>query len=337
MPRGPDHRCRPLRRRQAQRLAARHARVGSAGRRPRRAPGAQRRRPGERRPGDRWLRPPARHAGLQRDAQRLAGCGAAHRGAGGHGDHPVRLGPGVPQPGPRPHRRRPGRRGHRLRGRGALSDPDGLDGPHQPRLRPASRRALPRALRGDHAVRGRRAHRRGLGHQPPGHRRTGQALPGPGRGGLAEGRFDGQIIPVEVPVFDEEGHEVARATFARDEGLRETSLEALAGLRLNTPERSPAVHTAGSSSQISDGASATLLMSAERAQALGLDPRARLVETLLVGSDPELMLTGPIPATPRCSSAPASASRTSTCSRSTRPSPRSCWPGSASSGWTPTR
>jgi acetyl-CoA C-acetyltransferase len=115
----------------------------------------------------------------------------------------------------------------------------------------------------------------------------------------AEGRFDGQIVPVEVPVFDEVGRTVGRTTFARDEGLRETTLEALAGLRLSTPERSVAVHTAGSSSQISDGASATLLMSAERTESLGLTPRARLVETLLVGSDPELMLTGPIPATRR--------------------------------------
>jgi acetyl-CoA C-acetyltransferase len=97
-----------------------------------------------------------------------------------------------------------------------------------------------------------------------------------------EGRFDGQIVPV--------------AGLQRDEGLRETSLEALAGLRTNLPDPD-AVHTAGTSSQIADGAGAVLLASAERAAALGLRPRARVVDSVLVGSDPVLMLTGPIPAT----------------------------------------
>jgi acetyl-CoA C-acetyltransferase len=63
--------------------------------------------------------------------------------------------------------------------------------------------------------------------------------------------------------------------------------------------REDGVHTAGSSSQISDGAAAVLLMSAERAAALGLRPRARIVDTCLVGVDPILMLTGPIDATER--------------------------------------
>ena len=100
----------------------------------------------------------------------------------------------------------------------------------------------------------------------------------------AEGRFDGQLVPV--------------AGLQRDEGLRETSLEALAGLRTNLPEPD-AVHTAGTSSQIADGAGAVLLATAERAAALGLRPRARVVDSVLVGSDPVLMLTGPIPATER--------------------------------------
>ena len=98
----------------------------------------------------------------------------------------------------------------------------------------------------------------------------------------AEGRFDGQIVPV--------------AGLERDEGLRETSLAALSGLRTNLPD-SDAVHTAGTSSQIADGAAAVLLTTAERAEALGLRPRARLVDSVLVGSDPVLMLTGPMPAT----------------------------------------
>ncbi|MBO9524104.1 MAG: acetyl-CoA C-acyltransferase [Nocardioidaceae bacterium] len=100
----------------------------------------------------------------------------------------------------------------------------------------------------------------------------------------AEDRFAGQLVPV--------------GGVERDEGLRPTTREGLAGLRLNQPDRVPAsLHTAGSSSQVSDGASAVLLMSRERADALGLRPRARLVDSVLVGSDPELMLTGPIPAT----------------------------------------
>jgi acetyl-CoA C-acetyltransferase len=63
--------------------------------------------------------------------------------------------------------------------------------------------------------------------------------------------------------------------------------------------RENGVHTAGSSSQISDGAAALLLMTAEKAGELGLKPRARIVDTCLVGVDPVLMLTGPIDATRR--------------------------------------
>ncbi len=81
---------------------------------------------------------------------------------------------------------------------------------------------------------------------------------------------------------------------SKDEGLRETSLEGLAGLRTNLPD---GVHTAGSSSQISDGAGAVLMMTREKAEALGFEPRATIVDSCLVGSDPVLMLTGPIGAT----------------------------------------
>jgi acetyl-CoA C-acetyltransferase len=84
---------------------------------------------------------------------------------------------------------------------------------------------------------------------------------------------------------------------ARDEGLRETTLEALA--QLKPVARPDGVHTAGSSSQISDGAAAVLIMTEERAAALGLSPKARIVDTCLVGVDPILMLTGPIDATQR--------------------------------------
>src|SRR5438309_5197749 len=84
---------------------------------------------------------------------------------------------------------------------------------------------------------------------------------------------------------------------ARDEGLRETSLEKLGALK--PVAREDGVHTAGTSSQISDGAAAVLMMSADKATALGLRPRARITHQCLVGVDPVLMLTGPIDATHR--------------------------------------
>ena len=111
-----------------------------------------------------------------------------------------------------------------------------------------------------------------------------------------EGRFETQITPVEAPVLDEEGKPTGQTnTVTRDEGLRETTLEALAGLK--PVARPDGVHTAGSSSQISDGAAAILMMTAERASELGLTPKARIVDHCLVGVDPVLMLTGPIDAT----------------------------------------
>ncbi|MGH2602344.1 MAG: steroid 3-ketoacyl-CoA thiolase, partial [Dehalococcoidia bacterium] len=81
-----------------------------------------------------------------------------------------------------------------------------------------------------------------------------------------------------------------------DQGLRETTVEALAGLK---PVLEGGVHTAGTSSQISDGAAAVLLMSTERAAALGLKPRARIVAQALVGAEPYYHLDGPIDATAR--------------------------------------
>jgi acetyl-CoA C-acetyltransferase len=112
----------------------------------------------------------------------------------------------------------------------------------------------------------------------------------------AEGRFDTQIVPIEAPTRDENGEENGTRTIERDEGLRDTTLEALANLK-PVLDRDPAFHTAGTASQISDGAGALLLMTAERAEALGLEPKARIVDTCIQGSDPVLMLTGPIPAT----------------------------------------
>jgi len=114
----------------------------------------------------------------------------------------------------------------------------------------------------------------------------------------AEGRFDGQVVAVDAPDVDDEGNPTGTThRVERDEGLRESSLGALANLK--PVARPDGVHTAGNSSQISDGAAAVLMMTAEKAAALGLTPRARVVDTCLVGVDPVLMLTGPIDATQR--------------------------------------
>ncbi len=113
-----------------------------------------------------------------------------------------------------------------------------------------------------------------------------------------EDRFSGQYVTVDAPDRNEDGSLADTFhTVARDEGLRETTLEKLASLK--PVARENGVHTAGNSSQISDGASAVLMMTEEKAAALGLTPRARIVDTCLVGTDPVLMLTGPIDATQR--------------------------------------
>lgn len=114
----------------------------------------------------------------------------------------------------------------------------------------------------------------------------------------AEGRFDGQIVEIDAPDLDDDGTPTDTThRVTRDEGLRDTDLEKLSSLK--PIAREDGVHTAGNSSQISDGAAAVLLMTADKAAALGLTPRARVVDTCLVGVDPELMLTGPIDATER--------------------------------------
>ena len=111
-----------------------------------------------------------------------------------------------------------------------------------------------------------------------------------------EGRFDRQVVPVEAPDLDDDGAPTGSShSVGRDEGLRATTLEKLASLK--PVAREDGVHTAGSASQISDGAAAVLVMSAEKAASLGLTPRAAIVDTCLVGVDPVLMLTGPIDAT----------------------------------------
>jgi acetyl-CoA C-acetyltransferase len=110
-----------------------------------------------------------------------------------------------------------------------------------------------------------------------------------------EGRYTREVVPVEAPVLGEDGKPTGeKKTVSRDEGLRETSLEKLAALNAVEPN---GIHTAGTSSQVSDGASAVLLASPRTAKALGLRARARILSTTLVGVDPVTMLKGPIPAT----------------------------------------
>ncbi len=113
----------------------------------------------------------------------------------------------------------------------------------------------------------------------------------------SQGRFDREIAGVKSPVLDAEGQPTGETrSVDRDEGLRETSLEALAALR---PVIEGGVHTAGTSSQISDGAAAVRLVEAGRARALGLRPRARIVAQCLIGDEPYYHLDGPIAATDR--------------------------------------
>ncbi|MGW0939966.1 steroid 3-ketoacyl-CoA thiolase [Streptomyces sp. NPDC002666] len=112
----------------------------------------------------------------------------------------------------------------------------------------------------------------------------------------AEGRFDGQIIGIQAPVTGPEGPTGETALVGRDQGLRDTTPEALAALRPVLPD---GIHTAGNSSQISDGAAAVLMMSRERAAREGLRPRARIVASAMIGSDPYYHLDGPVAATER--------------------------------------
>jgi acetyl-CoA C-acetyltransferase len=102
----------------------------------------------------------------------------------------------------------------------------------------------------------------------------------------AEGRFSEQIVPVDGEA----------AVVTKDEGLRETTLEALSQLQPVVPD---GIHTAGTASQISDGASAVLIVSERWALEHRLTPKARVVDSMLIGVDPVTMLTGPHEVTPQ--------------------------------------
>jgi len=111
----------------------------------------------------------------------------------------------------------------------------------------------------------------------------------------AEGRFERELIPVAVK--DDENRADTDELITTDEGIRpDSSVEVLANLKPAFRQENGRV-TAGNSSQITDGASGVLIMSEERATALGLTPRARFHAFAVAGSDPITMLTGPIPAT----------------------------------------
>ncbi len=110
-----------------------------------------------------------------------------------------------------------------------------------------------------------------------------------------EGRFDREVFSVEAPVLGEDGKPTGETrTVTRDQGLRETTREGLAELK---PVMEGNIHTAGNSSQISDGSAAVLWMSAEEAKARGLKPRARIISDCVVGTDPYYLLDGPVDAT----------------------------------------
>jgi acetyl-CoA C-acetyltransferase len=102
----------------------------------------------------------------------------------------------------------------------------------------------------------------------------------------SEGRFSEQVVPVDSEA----------AVVAKDEGLRETTLEALSQLQPVVPD---GIHTAGTASQISDGASAVLIVSQRWASEHSLSPKARVVDSMLIGVDPVTMLTGPHEVTPQ--------------------------------------
>ena len=108
---------------------------------------------------------------------------------------------------------------------------------------------------------------------------------------IEDSYYDKEIVPVDV--VNEQGETI---TFKKDEGPRkDTSLEILQGLK--TVFKEDGKVTAGNASQMSDGASAVLLMTREKAEELGLKPKAKIIARTVVGSDPTLMLTGPIEAT----------------------------------------
>jgi acetyl-CoA C-acetyltransferase len=111
----------------------------------------------------------------------------------------------------------------------------------------------------------------------------------------AEGRFEREVTPIDAPVLDAEGKPTGETVrVARDEGIRQSSLEKLATLKAVVEG---GIHTAGTASQVTDGAAAVVLASGDAVKRHGLTPRGRIVDATIVGVDPVTMLKGPIPVT----------------------------------------
>ncbi len=111
------------------------------------------------------------------------------------------------------------------------------------------------------------------------------------------GHFTREILPIDAPTLDAEGKPSGEThRVDEDQGIRASTLEGLGQLK---PVIEGGIHTAGSSSQISDGAAAILWMTADKAKELGLKPRARIVQDVVVGTDPYYLLDGPVDATNR--------------------------------------
>ncbi|GAA4664703.1 steroid 3-ketoacyl-CoA thiolase [Gordonia humi] len=112
-----------------------------------------------------------------------------------------------------------------------------------------------------------------------------------------EGRFDREVLAVKAPERTRDGELTGQILeVVKDQGLRETTRESLASLK---PVMEGGIHTAGTSSQISDGAAAVLIMDEDRARELGLTPRARIKSQALVGAEPYYHLDGPVQSTQR--------------------------------------
>jgi acetyl-CoA C-acetyltransferase len=109
------------------------------------------------------------------------------------------------------------------------------------------------------------------------------------------GHFKKEIFPIEAPVLAEDGTPTGETKVVdQDQGIRASTLEGLGKLKA---VMEGGIHTAGTSSQISDGSAAVLWMSADKAKELGLKPRARIRQAVVVGTDPYFLLNGPIDAT----------------------------------------
>ena len=110
-----------------------------------------------------------------------------------------------------------------------------------------------------------------------------------------EGRFDREVIHVQAPILGEDGEPTGEMrTVTKDQGLRDTTVEALSSLK---PVVEGGIHTPGNASQISDGSAAVLWMSADEARERGLKPRARIITGVVTGTDPYYLLDGPVDAT----------------------------------------